>query len=230
MQKFESSRFFLLFLVAVSVFGLALVPLLLLQPNLHEYQSPFRRPIVVAIYCIVCSVGVVAVFYPSKCRMMFQKPAVSNNYKDTSASTVQFKGHHPECKEFSANRITIGGSVFCAACSGLLVGAIVAIAGAVLFSLGFIDFGTRNLWVLVAGEVLMLVGLAQIKMRGFVKMAVNALFVVGSYISLVGADLAGQSLLIDAYVLGLIVFMLWFRILLSEWNNKRICLACERCT
>ena len=161
--------------------------------------------------------------------MMFQKPAVSNNYKDTSASTVQFKGHHPECKEFSANRITIGGSVFCAACSGLLVGAIVAIAGAVLFSLGFIDFGTRNLWVLVAGEVLMLVGLAQIKMRGFVKMAVNALFVVGSYISLVGADLAGQSLLIDAYVLGLIVFMLWFRILLSEWNNKRICLGCRRC-
>jgi hypothetical protein len=229
LRKSESSRFFLLFLVAVSVFGLALVPLLLLQPNLHEDQLPFRRPIVAAIYCIVCSVGVVAVFYPSKCRMMFQKPAVSSNYKDTSASTVQFKGHHPGCKEFSANRITIGGSVFCAACSGLLVGAIVAIAGAVLFSLGFIDFGTRNLWVLVAGEVLMLVGLAQIKMRGFVKMAVNALFVVGSYISLVGADLAGQSLLIDAYVLGLIVFMLWFRILLSEWNNKRICLGCRRC-
>ena len=201
--------------MAVSVFGLALVPLLLLQPNLHADQSPFRRPIVAAIYCVVCSVGVIAVFYPSKCRMMFQKPSVSNNYKDASA-TVQFKGHHPECKEFSANRITIGGSVFCAACSGLLVGAIVAIAGAVLFSLGFIDFGTRNLWVLVAGEVLMLVGLAQIKMRGFVKMAVNALFVVGSYISLVGTDLAGQSLLIDAYVLGLIVFMLWFRILLSE--------------
>jgi hypothetical protein len=60
-------------------------------------------------------------------------------------------------------------------------------------------------------------------------MAVNALFVVGSCISLVAADLAGQSLLVDAYVLGLIVFMLWFRILLSEWNNRRICVACGRC-
>jgi hypothetical protein len=100
----------------------------------------------------------------------------------------------------------------------------------VLFSLGFVDFGTGSLWVLVAGEVLMLFGLAQIKMRGYIKMVVNALFVVGSCISLIGVDLTGQNLLIDAYILGLIVFMLWFRILLSEWNNKRICLACGRCT
>ncbi len=75
----------------------------------------------------------------------------------------------------------------------------------------------------------MLVGLAQIKLGGYVKMAVNALFVVGSCIVLVAADLAAQSLLVDAYVLGLIVFMLWFRILLSEWNNKKTCLACGRC-
>jgi hypothetical protein len=221
--------FFLLFLVAVSVFGLTLVPLLLLQPNLQADQSTFRRPLVGAIYCLVCIVGVVAVFYPGKCRIMFKKPNVSIDNKNPSASAVLFRGHHPGCEEFSGNRITIKGSVFCAACSGLLVGAIVSIVAAVLFSLGFIDFRTGSLWVLVAGEVLMLLGLAQIKMRSYVKMAVNATFVVGSCLSLIGVDLAGQNLLIDAYVLGLIVFMLWFRILLSEWNNKRICLACERC-
>jgi hypothetical protein len=102
-------------------------------------------------------------------------------------------------------------------------------AGTVLFSLGFFDSGTGSLWVLAGGEVLLLLGLAQIKMRGYVKMAVNALFVVGSCISLVVVDLAAQSLLVDGYVLGLIVFMLWFRILLSEWNNKETCVACGRC-
>jgi hypothetical protein len=102
-------------------------------------------------------------------------------------------------------------------------------AGVVLFSLGFFDLGTESLWVLVAGEVLMLTGLAQINVRGYIKMTMNALFVVGSCISLVVADLAGQNFLVDAYVLGLIVFMLWFRILLSEWNNKRICVACGCC-
>jgi hypothetical protein len=101
--------------------------------------------------------------------------------------------------------------------------------GVVLFSLGFFDLGTGSLWVLATGEVLMLAGLAQIKMRGYVKMAMNTLFVIGSCISLVAADLARQSLLVDAYVLGLIIFMLWFRILLSEWNNRRICMACLRC-
>jgi hypothetical protein len=75
----------------------------------------------------------------------------------------------------------------------------------------------------------MLVGLAQIKLGGYVKMAVNAMFVVGSFICLVAADLAAQSLLVDAYVLGLIVFTLWLRILLSEWNNKKMCAECGCC-
>ena len=229
MPQSETSKFFLPFLVAVSIFGLALVPLLLLQPSLQVYLSPLRRPLVGAIYSMVCIAGVVAVFYPGKCRMMFQKPNVSPGSVKAATSAIQLKGHHPDCEKFSANRIIIGGSVFCAACSGLLIGAIVAIVVVVLFSLGFFVLGTGSLWVLAAGEVMMLVGLAQIKMRGYIKMAVNTLFVVGSCISLVMADLAGQSLLVDAYVLGLIVFMLWFRILLSEWNNKRICVACGRC-
>ena len=138
------------------------------------------------------------------------------------------KGHHPDCESFSANRIRIGGAVFCAACSGLLVGAVVSLVGVYCFRWATL-FGNWSLWILAAREVWMVIGLAQIKMRGYVKMAVNALFVVGSWISLVAADLAAQSLLVDVYVLGLIVFMLCFRILLSEWNNKKTCVACGRC-
>jgi len=228
-MKYEPSTFFLLFLVAVCVFGLALIPLLLLQPNLQIFQSPFRRPFVSAIYGAVCIAGIVAVFYPGKCRMTFQNSNSSPKYSKPSASAVEFKGHHPTCKEFSGNRITIRGSVFCSACSGLLIGAIVALVGIVLFSLGFFNFGSSFLWVLVFGEVLMLVGLAQIKMHGYVKLTANALFVVGSSLCLIVSDMVGQNLLIDAYSLGIIVVMLWFRILLSEWNNKRTCLKCGRC-
>ncbi len=223
-----SSKFFPLFLLIVTVCGLALVPLLLLQPNLQPDPSPFRRPIVGAVFSVLCIVGVVAVFYPGKCRMIFKKPIVSSNSTESS-STVQFKGHHPNCEKFSGNRITLGGSVFCAACGGLLGGAIVALGGAVLFSLGFLTLDIGSLWILVVGETMILVGLAQIKMSGYVKIIVNALFVVGSLISLVVVDSVGQSILVDAYVLGLIVFMLLFRILLSEWNNKRTCVECGHC-
>ena len=190
---------------------------------------PFRRPLIAAVYGVVCIGGIVAVFYPGKCRVMFQKRNTALDFKTTLASTEQFRGHHPDCEKFSANRITLRGSVLCAACSGLLIGAIAAIVGIVAFSLGFFDLGAGGFWVLASGEVLTLVGLAQIKMKSYVKMAVNALFVVGSCMSLAAADLIGQSLLVDAYVLGLIVFALWFRILISEWNNKRICVTCGRC-
>jgi hypothetical protein len=137
-------------------------------------------------------------------------------------------GHHPNCEKFSNNLITIRGSILCAACTGLLAGAVTAIVGVCLFSFGFFrEIGT--VWFLSVGEAFMLLGLAQIKMAGYVKVAVNALFVIGSFISLAAVELIGKSWLVDAYFLGLIVFMLWFRILLSEWNNERICRECGRC-
>jgi len=228
MQQTNHSSFLLLFLVAVSLIGLALVPLLLLQPNLQTESSPYRVPFISAIYSGICIGGIVAVFYPNKCRVMFQKPSVSLDSKEQKTSELPFKGHHPNCENFANNRISIRGSVYCAACSGLLAGAIAALVGAILFSIGFFS-RAGNLWVLAVGEGLMLIGLTQIRIGGYAKVTVNALFVVGSFISLVAADLVGRSLLVDTYMLGLIVFMLWFRILLSEWNNKRTCVACSRC-
>lgn len=223
------SKVFIMFLLAVSLIGLALAPLILFNSNLQADQSSLRRPLVGAVYSVICIAGIVAVFYPSKCRVMFQRPNVSADSTKLSASTVQLKGHHPDCERFSPNRIKIRSSVFCAACSGLLMGAIAAMVVIVLFSLGFFGLGSGRVWVLGIGEFLMLAGLAQVKMKSFVKMTMNALFVVGSSLSLVAADLVGQSLLVDAYVLGLIVFMLWLRILLSEWNNKKTCAACGHC-
>ncbi len=229
MPQPDPSKFLLTFLGATAVFGLVLVPILLLQPSLNADPLPFRRPLIGAVYSAVCVMGVVAVFYPGRCRMMFKKPSSSPNPDKPSASTVQLRGHHPDCENFVANRLKFKGRVFCAACTGLLIGAVAAMAGIILFSLGFFDGNNGSIWVLVAGEVLMLMGLAQIKTGGYLKMAVNALFVVGSGISLVVADLAATSFLIDAFMLGLIIYMLWFRILLSEWNNKQVCRACGRC-
>ena len=107
MPKLEPPRFFLLFLVAVAVFGLALIPLLLVQPNLQADTSPLRRPFIGALYSMVCILGIVAVFYPGKCRMMFQRPKVSPNSSSPNPQGIQFKGHHPECEKFSGNRIAI---------------------------------------------------------------------------------------------------------------------------
>lgn len=225
----EPSKFFLLFLVAIAFAALALIPILLVSPNLQTDQTSLRHPLISAAYTVVCVGGIAAVFYPNKC-MMFKKPVSSTRLNEPSASTLEFRGHHPNCENYTANRITIRGLAFCSACSGLLIGAIAAIIGVAAYSLGLLSLAAGSFWAIAGGESLMLVGLAQIKTGGYVKLAVNALFVFGSAIMLIEADWAGQSLLVDVYVLGLIVFMLWLRILLSEWNNKRTCLACGRCS
>jgi hypothetical protein len=219
-----------MFLVVVAIFGVVLALLLMLQVSLPVDSSSIRRPFISALYSAVCFLGIVAVFYPSKCRLMFQKPKESSAFTNASSSSVQLSGHHPNCENFSGNRITIRGRAFCAACCGLLIGAIASMIGVLLLSLGLYDIEAGNIWIFAVGIVLMLVGLAQIKLGGYTKVAVNALFVIGSGISLIVADLVGQNLLLDVYVLGLIIYMLWLRILLSEWNNRRICMNCQYCS
>jgi hypothetical protein len=228
LRQSEPSKSVLPFLVAVAIFGLAFVPFLLLQPNLQVDNTPFRQPIVGALYSLVCVLGIVAVFYPGRCLLMFQKPS-SPLSANKPAASVHFSGHHPDCEKFQANRIKLGGTYFCAACSGLLVGAIAALGGIALFSFGFFELKAGGIWVLAVGEVLLVVGLAQVKLGGYMKMAANTLFVVGSLIFLIVVDLTAQNLPLDVYALGLIAFMLWLRISLSENHNKKVCLACGRC-
>ena len=229
MAQLQPSKSFLLFLAAVSIFGLALVPLFLLQPHLYSVEFWDRRIFVGIFYSSICIGGIVAVFQPSKCRKQFQRIENPLPTGESSTLSVPFKGHHPACQRFSGNRIKIGGAAVCAACSGLLVGGIVALAGTVLYFFGDFSLIAGVFWVLWLGEVLMVVGLAQIWFHGYVKLVVNALFVIGSFLALIVTDGLGQNLLLDLYVVGIIVFTLYTRILFSEWNNKKICDSCGRC-
>jgi hypothetical protein len=110
-----------------------------------------------------------------------------------------------------------------------LIGSVTGFIGAALHFFAGLDIVWSSIWLLALGELWMLLGLAQIRFAGYVKVIVNIMFVVGSLVTLVEADLLNGSIFVDLYVLGLIVFMLWLRILLSEWNNRRICQNCQLC-
>ena len=142
---------------------------------------------------------------------------------------MRFRGHHPDCEAFSGNRVTIQKVVLCAACTGMLFGAVVALIGTLFYFLVGVVPLTADPVIFFVGYGGLLLGLVQFKFCGWLKLMVNALFVLGSFIILVTADVLGKSFLIDLYVLGLILFLLLARILFSEWNNKRICSRCEGC-
>ena len=136
MDKIENSKPFLLFLFVVSIIGSVLVPLLLTTPNLRPDVSSLRGIAISAIYSTICVLGIFAVFYPGKCKLSFKKASNTNN-GTSFAPKVELKGHHPNCENFSANRLTIRNVTFCSACTGLLIGAIVSLMLTALFTLGF---------------------------------------------------------------------------------------------
>ena len=121
------------------------------------------------------------------------------------------------------------GREICAACGGLLLGAIIALVGSVLqFFIG-LNIISASIWLLALGEICVVLGLVQFKLGGYAKVILNLFFVVGSFVTIAATDVLSESLLVDIYVIGLIGFLLWLRILLSEWNNRRICQTCRLC-
>ena len=213
-------------LIAVAIFGLALLPTVVLSPQMPDTQVSGQQILVGGLFSAICLLGVLAAFYPAKCQGMFQKP--QNPLPLANTRPLEIKGHHPDCQKYSPNRIKVGGRGVCAACSGLLIGAIASLIGAVLYFFVGLEI-VGSIWLLVLGEAFMFLGLAQIWFRSVAKVLMNLLFVVGSFVVLVEADLLGKSLVVDLYVLGLIVFVLWLRILLSQWHNRRTCQTCRQC-
>jgi len=229
MEKNQISTISIAILSTVSIIGLMLIPVLATQPNSEHIQFFIRQSLVGTLYSTICLIGITAAFYPAKCRGMFQKTQNPLLQPNKPSGLLQIKGHHPDCQNYLGNKIRVGGRVLCAACSGLLIGAIIALVGAGLYFFVGLNAAWSSIWLIALGEIGMLLGLVQIMFAGYLKTIANMVFVVGSFVTLVVADVLSKSVLVDLYVLGLIGFLLWFRILLSEWNNNRICQTCGSC-
>jgi hypothetical protein len=229
MKRGQISTFSVAFLLAVSIIGLALIPIVVLQPNLEQVRFFLGNSLVGILYGAICVLGIAAVFYPAECKKMFQRTQNPVLESRKPSTPVGIKGHHPNCQNFSGNRIRVGRRTFCAACSGLLIGGIIALTGGAFYFFAGLGAALSSIWLLIAGEIMMVLGLAQIKFARYSKMIVNTIFVVGSLVTLIESDLLGKSVIVDGYVLGLIVFLLCVRILISEWNNQRICQTCYSC-
>ena len=231
MSETKLPDFLLVLAVIALIFGAAIVTALFMQPANYHRDFSFTSTLIGSLYVSICVLGICAVFYPKICQrtLMFQQGIKSSKDRSVSPKKIKYNGHHPECSKFSANRIKIRKTVLCAACSGLLIGAVVVLVGAVFYFFIVHNFFWLDPRILVVSNAGMLLGLFQFKFAGYLKLAMNTLFVLCSFVTLVIADLLGKSLFIDLFVLGLIVFFLATRILLSEFYNKNTCRQCKQC-
>jgi len=228
-----------IFTVSVSIFGLAVALMLALFPPAPQQNLLLRKPFVGSIFALICIFGITAVFFPERCS------EASHSYKTgksmaSKAKTphlhevsITLKGHHPDCGRFSEHVVRINRRVFCAACMGLFLGAIMA-----LFGTGFCFFGGYHVEGMSFAMVLIgipgvILGFLQLMFRGFVRLMLNAFFVLATFLILNGVDDLAQSLFVDLFLVVLIVFWLSTRMVLSQWDHWKIChrckLSCEVC-
>jgi len=217
----------------VSLLGLLLIVLLTVFPPTVTTDFPWRKPIIGSIFSIFCLLGILAVFSPKQCFRIFNfrkksQTAGSDSTKFGSHSTSTIlQGHHSTCGKFTAHIFQIRSKTFCAACIGLLLGGLIGLAGASAYFFGDWQVSECITLIVLLGALGVGFGLFQFKFRSFVRLFMNTIFVIGSLLVLIGIDELVHSLFFDLFVVCLIVFWLFTRISLSQWDHEIICSGCE---
>ena len=214
---------FLIFAISVSIFGLFTVLMIGINPPTIYESFSWRKPLIGSIFSLICILGIFAALFPTQCSQTFHFRKENMNL---TSHRIRAASHHPDCGKFSAHMIHVRNHALCAACTGLLLGAIIAIAGT-----AFYFFDGWNIEVsfpaVLIGTVGIVLGFLQLKFRGFVRLILNMFFVLGAFLILIGIDELTKSLFVDFFQAAMIVFWILTRIQLSQWDHWRICSNCE---
>ena len=205
---------------------------MLVYPPADAVNNSWRKPLIGSIFSIFCILGIMAVFAPNRCgRILDRKtenvlPDLAVTEVPDGAVTV-LRGHHPTCGKYSAHIFRIGNRIFCAACVGLLLGGLLALAGTVIYF--FCEYWVSDYSVLIVllGVGGIIFGLFQFKVKGLFRLFANIGFVLGALLIFIEIDFVIHSLFFDLFVFCLIVFWLSTRIALSQWDHEVICSGCK---
>jgi hypothetical protein len=233
MSRQRHTRSDIKYQLLVSFLGLLLLAVLTAVPPTVSGNLYWRKPVIGSIFSSICVLGILAVFSPNQCLRILEigkknRTVGSDSSKLASHGTSNaLQGHHPSCGKYDAHIFRIKDRIFCAACAGLLLGGLLALAGASVYFFGDWRVAGHSSLMVLLGIVGVSLGLFQFKFRNLVRLSVNTVFVLGALLVLIGIDELVHSLFFDLFVVSLIVFWLFTRISLSQWDYERICSGCE---
>jgi hypothetical protein len=145
---------------------------------------------------------------------------------DAETDTVSSEGHHPDCGRFSNHTIQLRGNSYCAACTGLLIGGVMAMSVTILYFFLGLNVEAIGLPAVLTGQFGLILGLMQFKFKSWTRLVANVLFVLAGCLILVGIDNLVRNVFVDVYVIGLILAWILTRVMISQWDHCGICLAC----
>ena len=231
MLQEQKSRSEIIYRLLLSFTGLLIVVFLVAFPPVVTSDFLWRKTIIGTTFGIICVLGVLAVIFPTKCSGLLepkkQNSGPSTIHYNSQESSISLRGHHPTCGKYSAHVFQLLGKTRCAACIGLLFGALLALAGSVLYFFVGLTVSSYSLVLVLFGVFGILIGLFQFAFRGVFRLAANTVFVVSTFLVLASIDATVGNLFFDLFVVCLVVFWLFTRISLSKWDHERICSSCE---
>ena len=214
----------------MALIGLFLTVLLTFFPPTTTENIPWRKPLIGSIFGSICTLGCLAVFSPTQCSKIFNKKKKIDAKLDQLLShckSSSMQGHHPNCGKFTAHTFQIKSKISCAACVGLLLGGLIALAGTFGYFFGNWHVTEHSSLLVLVGVLGVGFGLLQHKFRGLTRLSMNTFFVLGTFFILIGIDEMVHSLKVDLFVVSLIVFWLYTRISISQWDHETICSDCN---
>jgi len=218
----------------VSLLGLCLLAVFTFYSKMPPSQQ--QKLWIGSGFIMICVLGIIAGVFPSRCSsVLHHSKSVNRNPTmekkvDNGETVVTVKGHHPDCGSFNAHMFQLGDKIYCAGCMGLVTGATLAILGSLayfFFGLNIQGLGVLVFWLGFFGVFL---GLFQYMKffitRAFIHFILNVVFVLGTFLLLLGVAEVNGSVSLESYFLGLTLYWILIRILLSQWEHKKTCTSC----
>lgn len=225
-----------LYFISVSLLGLFLLVALTFAAPTKVHFS-WQRPVVGSFFGLISLLGITAGVYPSRCSRMLHfkrkinSTSISNADNGSTAEHARkLEGHHPSCENFSAHVFHLSGKTYCAGCTGLVTGAATSFFGTLVFCFTELSLDGVGIVFFWLGFIGVVSGLLQYNLFGmkksYVHLSLNVIFVVGAFLLLVGVEEITNNFILDGYLLILIVFWILTRVLLSQQEHRKVCLAC----
>jgi hypothetical protein len=194
------------------------------------------------LFIFSCLIGISMVMKPNWIHACIEQQTHGNEdkkliTKSTESNPMRTRrlGHHPDCGRFRSHTIRFNNKVLCAGCTGLAIGAGLAIFLMILVMILPINPSKNLLFsLLILGLVLIAFNFASTmneSRTSNAKLGSNVLLVLGFFLVTIGIFMLTGALIFG--ILGILVCVLWLdtRILLSKHNHHYICKKCSiKCT
>lgn len=216
------------FMIVCSLLGSFMILLMIIYPPATTMDYLWRKPFVGSIFFLVCAGGSLVAVSPKECSGIHKAQTVET-LMDSSVkadSYVFSEGHHPDCGRFSAHTVRFRGTSYCAACTGLLVGGVIAMSVTVLYFFFGLNAEVVCFPAILIGQSGLVLGFVQFKFKSWTRLAANTFFVMGGFLMLVGIDQLVRSVFVDVYLTGLVVVWILTRVMISQRDHYGICLRC----